>query len=84
MVGNAGLLVNVDIARQKSFKTVSKPTKQLFIIYFLYFSALLTHFHPYNIEEWECPGGQVPPRKKHTGKKISFKTTKPLKRSCKT
>ena len=84
MVGNIGLLVNVDIAWQKSFKIVSKPTKQLFIIYFLYFAGLLTHFHPYNIEEWERPGGQVPPRKKHTGKKISFKATEPLKRSCKT
>ena len=29
MVGNIGLLVNVDIARQKSFKIASKMTKLL-------------------------------------------------------
>ncbi len=31
MVGNIGLLVNVDIARQKSFKIASETAKLLFI-----------------------------------------------------
>jgi len=84
MVGNIGLLVNVDIARQKSFKIASETAKTLFIKQLIGLGTFLTDLQPKNIEERKSSSGQVPPRKKHTREKIGRKTTEPLKGSGKT
>ena len=78
MVGNIGLLVNVDIARQKPFKIASIISNSLFNMQLLGLLSLLVNLHPKNIEERKSPGGQIPPRKKHTGEKIGRQTTEPL------
>ncbi len=84
MVGNIGLLVNGDIARQKSFKIASETAKLLFINQLIDLSDFLTDLQPKNIGERKSSSGQVPPRKKHTSEKIGRKSTEPLKRSGKT